>query len=419
MKSISAVTVAMGILASTGFAEDLSIDPKQDWPWWRGPTRDNKVTGEAQPVLEFSENQHVIWKTAVPGRGHASPTLVGDKIFLATAIDETQAVVAFDRASGEQLWLTEVNEGQLPPKIHAKNTHASSTVACDGERVFANFYNDKTIHLVALTLDGKKDWEQRVGPFEPKKYEFGYAASPLVYGDTVIVIGDQVNAGFLAAFDRQTGKPVWRTQRPADINYASPTVATIGGQDQILVSGIERIAAYNPLDGKLLWESKGGTAPQTCGTVVWDGDLVFASGGYPKKITAAVRAGTGEVVWENNKKCYEQSMLTKDGYLYAINDNGIAYCWRATDGKEMWAERLKGPISASPVLVGDRIYIVNEVGTHYVIKADPNTFEKLSESQLGDETFATPTIVGDRLYVRTTHVDDDGKRQEMLYCLGK
>lgn len=413
-------------LASASFAQSeaatIHVDHEKDWPWWRGPSRDNVGLASAEaPPLKFSDEENVIWKSKVPGRGHASPTVVGSRIFLATAHDgdQTQSVVAFDRKTGAELWKREVHRGKFPAKIHGKNTHASATVASDGVRVFASFYNSDAVHVVALTVSGEPVWERLLGPFKPKKYEFGYAASPLLYGELVVVVADQVNEGFLTALDRKTGEVRWKTKRPDDINYASPTLASFGGQDKILVGGIERIRAYSPEDGKLIWESDVATAPQTCGTVVWDGDLVFASGGYPNKLTSAVRVPSGEVVWSNQKKCYEQSMLAHDGYVYALNDNGIAYCWRAKDGEEMWSERLKGPVSASPVLVGDRIYAVNERGAHYVFRADPKTFELLATNELGDETFATPTIIGSRIYTRVAEVDDDGGRQEWLYCLGE
>ena len=413
--------ITAGFLPLVALAEAPKIDPKNDWPWWRGPTRDNKTSTGTKPVTAFSEAKNVLWKSPVPGRGHASPTVVGKRIFLATEIDEgeAQAVIAYDRERGTQLWMHRVNQGNLPSKIHPKNTHASSTVASDGECVFAAFYNNRSIQVAAITVEGKPLWQKHVGPFQPKKYEFGYSASPVIYEDTVIVVGDQVKGGFLVALDRKTGRQAWRRDRPNDINYASPTMATINGRDQILIGGCGRIAAYDAATGKLLWQSAKSTAPQTCGTVVWEGDLVFASGGYPKKMTAAVRAGSGEVVWQNKKKCYEQSMLTHRGFLYALNDNGIAYCWRARDGKQMWAQRLKGPISASPVLVGDLIYAANERGTHFIFRAKPEAFELVAENQLGDEAFATPTIIGNRIFVRTAHFDDGGARNEVLYCLGE
>lgn len=406
------------LLAET--STPVAIDPASDWPWWRGPTRDNHAAPSARPVLRFSETENVVWSVPVPGRGHASPAVVGTRVFLATAIDEDQlqAVVAFDRETGRQLRIREVSRGALPKKIHPKNTHASGTVASDGERVFASFYSSGSVHVAALSLEGEPVWERKLGPFEPKKYEFGYAASPLIAGEAVVVVGDQEKEGFLVALDRATGEILWKTDRPNEINYASPTLATLKGVEQILLGGCSRVAAYCPADGKLLWEALDSTPPQTCGTVAWVGDLVFASGGYPSKMTTAVRAGTGEVVWRNQRKCYEQSLLAHEGHVYAVTDNGIAYCWRAEDGKEMWSERLKGPVSASPVLAGDRIYAVNEQGTWFVFRATPERFESLAENSLGDEVFATPAVGGDRLFARVAFVDDEGERRERLYCLG-
>ena len=420
MNRFSKFLVVSSILGSHAVA-DLQVDPTRDWPWWRGPNRDNHAATQAEPVTTFSATENILWKVEVPGRGHASPTVVGERLFLATADEaaETQSVVAFDRQRGEILWQTKVNQGGFPAKIHPKNTHASSTVASDGERVFSIFYNHDSLQVSALSAaDGKMVWSENLGPYVPKQYEFGFGASPVIYGENVIVLGDIETGGFLTALDRKTGKRAWSTQRPKIMNYSSPTVARFGATDQLLVSGCERVAAYDPLTGKLLWEKEGASATVTCGTVVWDGDLIFASGGYPNKLTTAVRAGTGEIVWQNNKKIYEQSMIAYQGHLYAINDNGIAYCWSAQDGEERWSERLKGPISASPVLVGDRLYAANEAGAFFVFRANPNRWELLATNQLGDECFATPTIVGGRLYARVTHVDDEGERGEMLYCVG-
>ena len=407
----------MGVTLSAG-----EINPETDWPWWRGPARNNHVAADADPVVTFSQTENVLWKVPVPGRGHASPTIVGNQIFLATAdIDtETQSVLALDCESGKTLWTTVVNKGRFPAKIHPKNTHASSTVACDGDLVFSLFYNSDALQVTALKAsDGKVVWDEKLGPYEPKQYEFGYGASPLIHGENVIVLGDQETGGFLTALNRKTGKKVWSTDRPKVMNYASPVVAKLGKTEQLVISGCTRLASYDPASGKLLWESEDATSPVTCGTPVWDGDLIFSSGGYPNKLTTAVRAGTGEIVWQNKKKSYEQSMLVHDKHLYTVNDNGIAFCWRANDGEERWSERLKGPVSASPVLAGGRLYAANEVGTFFVYRADPDNFEILAKNQLGDEAFATPTILGNRIYTRVTHLDDEGERQEMLYCLGK
>ena len=146
--------------------------------------------------------------------------------------------------------------------------------------------------------------------------------------------------------------------RMPTISYSSPIVAHVAGRDQLLISGGKVVASYDPENGKPLWTADA-TTSATCGTMVWDGGLVFASGGYPDAETAAIAAdGSGRVVWRNREKCYEQSMLAVDGYVYAVNDRGIAYCWKADDGTQMWQQRLGGggAVSSSPILAGGNIY---------------------------------------------------------------
>jgi outer membrane protein assembly factor BamB len=154
------------------------------------------------------------------------------------------------------------------------------------------------------------------------------------------------------------------------------------------------------------------------GSVVVERDLAFASGGYPKSETVAVRAdGSGEVVWRNTTKVYVPSMLAHDGYLYAVNDAGMAFCWEAATGKEQWKERLNGAFNTSPVLAGDHLFCAREDGTTFVIKPDPTKLTIVSENKLGSEVFATPAFAGNRIYLRAAELID-GKRQESLYCIG-
>lgn len=377
------------------------IDRKQDWPWWRGPERNGTVVSSSLPT-KFGESENVLWKVPVPGRGHSSPIVVGGRIFLETADEqsETQSALAFDLASGKQLWSKELSRGGFPQKNHEKNTEATPTMASDGERLFAVFFHHKGIHLSALSLDGDVLWEQRVGDFNPKRYEYGYAPSPLLYRDMVIVAAEHDGDSYIAALRRTDGKEVWRIARPQNITFSTPVIGRAAGKDQLLISGSEHVAAYDPIGGKQLWRASGTTAA-TCGTMVWSGDIVMASGGYPKSETLAIRAdGSGKVLWRNNQKCYEQSMIVSGDYLYALTDGGIAYCFRITDGKEMWKERLRGPVSASPILSGGNIYWANELGTVYVFAADPKAFRLIAENRLGDETMASPAVSGDRLIMR-------------------
>jgi outer membrane protein assembly factor BamB len=370
--------------------------------------------------VKWSESENVVWRAEVPGRGHSSPTVVGDRVFLTTA-DESQHiqfVLAFDRRSGKPLWKVEISRGGFPNRIHNKNTHATPTVASDGERLFANFFHHETVQATALDFDGKKLWQKTVGPFNPTRYEYGYAPSPLIYRGSVIFAGEYDGDSFIAAFDRATGNELWRKPRPRNVTYSTPVVAHVAGRDQMLISGANMVSSYDPATGAPLWSVQGTTAA-TCGTMVWDGDTVFASGGYPGSETLAIRAaGRGEVLWRNNQKCYEQSMLVHDGHLYALTDAGILYCWRGSDGQEMWKERLQGPISASPVLAAGHVYWTNERGTTFVFRPDPRSLQIVAENQLGDEGFASPAMVGPHVYLRTAKRLPAG-RQEYLYCIGQ
>jgi outer membrane protein assembly factor BamB len=402
-----------------GVGDFPKLSAQHDWPWWRGPSRNGIApTNDSVPV-RWSESQNIIWRTPLPGRGHSSPIIVGNQIFLATADEreQVQSVLAFDLASGKPLWKTDVLRGGFPERIHRNNTHASPTVACDGERLFVSFFNHDTLQATALSLDGKQIWQKTVGPFRPRRFEYGYGASPQLYRDTVIMAAEFDGASYIAALDRKTGKQVWQTSRPENISFSSPVIAHVAGRDQLLISGAGQVASYAPQTGKQLWSVPGTTAA-TCGTAVWDGDIVIASGGYPKSETVAIRAdGKGEVVWRNAQKCYEQSLLAYDGYVYGLTDNGVLFCWRVSDGQEMWKQRLQGPVSASPVLAGGHIYWANERGTMYVFKPNPMQAEIVAENKLGDESFASPAVSGGRLFLRVAS-NASGKREETLYCIG-
>ena len=389
-----------------------------DWPWWRGPSSNGVAEAGQRAPLEWSSDKNVSWKASVPGRGHSSPIVVGQRVFLTTADErnQVQSVLCFDRGSGQQLWQTNVNKGGFPSRINRKNTHASSSVACDGNRLYSTFFNHDRIQVVALGLDGTILWNQVAGRFTPDEFKNGYAASPLLYGQTVVVAGDFDGKAFLAALDTRSGESVWRTSRPSRINYASPIVGRVAGRDQLLISGGDRVASYNPHDGKPYWEADA-TTMATAGTMVWDSDRVYASGGYPQAETVCVLAdGSGKVLWRNRQKCYEQSLLAVDNHVYAINDGGIAFCWQGQSGKELWRERLQGPISASPILSDGNIYASNERGTTWIYRATPDRFELVAENRLGSESFATPTICGSQVFLRVADTVND-RRRESLYCI--
>jgi outer membrane protein assembly factor BamB len=387
-----------------------------DWPWWRGPKLDG-IAADQSPPLVWSETENVVWKAPIPGRGHGSPTVVGDRVYLATAeVDkETQSVHALDRNTGKSVWRTDVHQGGFDKKGNAKSSHASSTVACDGRRLFINFLHDGAVFTTALDLDGKRLWETKIADFVNHQ---GFGSSPAVYQSLVIVSADNKGgAGAIAGLDRETGSVVWKVERPAVPNYTSPIIFHLDGRDQLILVGCDLVTSLDPLTGKKLWEVAGATTECVTSTVT-DGKHIFTSGGYPKNHMSAVLAdGSGKVVWENKTRVYVPSLIAKDGYLYGVLDAGVASCWNAATGEEVWKHRLGGTFSASPVLVGPNLFAIDEAGKTSIFKASPAGFTAVGENQLGDEAFATPTFVGNRIYMRVAKTTD-GVRQEWLYCLG-
>ncbi|MEO0529264.1 MAG: PQQ-binding-like beta-propeller repeat protein [Planctomycetota bacterium] len=395
----------------------------EDWLQWRGPTGDNHAPAGATAPVDWSESDGLAWKTAIPGRGHSSPTLVGDRIYLTTADDtkQTQSLLILDRQTGRLINEVLTSTGGFPERIHPNNTNASPTVASDGKRVFALFCHDDAAFVTAYDLFGNRLWEKRVGGFDPQQYQFGFGSSPRIV-DGLLVLSTEYDGpeSGIYAVDPATGEPVWSADRPDQLSYSTPAVATVGGSNQLLMSGNNQLAAYDARTGRELW-STAGSARATCGTMVWDTSLglAFASGGYPNPFTLAVQLdGDHDIVWQNNTKCYEQSMLVVDDHVYAVSDSGVAYCWRGSDGEEQWKRRLGGKFSSSPVLVDGKVYVTSEQGTMHVFEANPNRFVALGENQLGDSGFATPTPADGRLYHRYA-VNEAGGRQEYLVAIGE
>ena len=413
------------LFASMGVANEPSraagfenVFTSRDWPWWRGPERNGAAFADQQPPLHWSESENVIWKSPVPGRGHGSPIVVGDRIFLLTAEHdrEVQSVICFSRETGKTLWQTDLHQGEINNlKGNSKSSLANSTVACDGERVFASFLHDGAIYATALDLDGKQIWQTKITDYVLHQ---GFGSSPTVYKNLLIVSADNKGTGAIAGLERSTGEIVWKQERPKLPNYTSPIILKVAGREQLIFSGCDLVTSFEPLTGKKNWEIKGSTEECVTSTVT-DGQLIYTSGGYPKNHLCAARAdGSGKIAWENGTRVYVPSMLLKDGYLYAVLDAGVASCWKCDTGEEKWKERLGGTFSASPVLVGKNIYATNETGTTYIFNASPTGFELIAENKLAEDVFATPTICGSRIYLRAASTAE-GVRQETLYCLGK
>jgi len=404
------------VLASLPCAYSQDKVSPNDWPWWRGQHGDGSADSKTPPPTEWGETKNIAWKAKVPGRGHGSPIVVGDRVFLQTADEkkQTQSVLCFSRSTGDQLWETVVHQGKFVTGGNGKSTQASSTPACDGERIYVNFANSAAIYTTALNLKGEQVWQTKVSSYQLHQ---GFASSPTIYGSLVLVASDNKGGGAIAGLDRKDGSIVWTHGRPKTANYASPIVVKADGRDQVILVGCDLVASYDPVSGKKNWETPGSTTECVTSTVT-DGVHVFSSGGYPKNHIAAYKATDGSKAWEINTRLYVPSLVIDNGYLYAVTDNGIATCWKAETGKEVWKERLEGTHSSSVVKVGDLLFATSEPGKTTVFKASPKGFELVAANQLGSETLSTPAIAGGQIFHRVAE-KKGSERQEWLYCIGK
>lgn len=422
----SILLLACGLLPFLLFAADAPAEGKlqdgfeidsADWPWWRGPSRNGTAASQPMVPSQFDKDTNVVWKVELPGRGHGSPTLWGTRLFITTAdeMSGAQSVHCFNRDTGAEIWSTQVHASQGMKK-NKRASLASSSLACDGKRVFACFPNGGKLVATCLSLDGEQIWQREISDYVVHQ---GYGASPALYQNLVIVSADNKGGGAIAALDRESGNTVWERKRPKEPNYPSPILMHVHGKDQLVMVGCNLVVSYDPLTGETLWETEGATTECVTSTVT-DGNLVYTSGGYPRDHMSAVKAdGSGELVWENKSRLYVPSLLIRDGYLYGVLDAGIAHCWNASTGEEMWKKRLSGNFSSSPVLVGDKVFISSEAGDFFIFKASPDGYEELAKNKLGDNVYATPTIAGGRIYHRVGHVSERGQRQEVLYCIGE
>lgn len=413
----------LACLALSGFLSAATSSQAQDnsdnWLSWRGPNR-NGIVQDQTPPTEWSEDKNIVWKAEVTGRGHGSPCIAGNQIVIATADNaaQKQYVASYDFETGNKLWETLVNEGNFPKRIYPTNTHASSTVVSDGKNFYAVLCNNDAAQVVALDDGGKILWQKHAAPFKPKMYQFGFGASPILYGDNVIVPSECEQEGAIVCLRCSDGSEVWRIDRFAATSYSTPSIATVAGKEQMLMSGGSKVDSYDPKTGEKLWSAD---APWlvSCGTPVWDDQNVYVSGGYPAARTFAVKAdGSGEIVWENANNSYEQSMLIHDGYIYATTErSGLCVCSRASDGEEMWRTRMDANISASPVLANGNIYISAENGVTWVFRATHEGYQEVAKNTLGNTAYATPSFVRNNIIARVA--SGEGKdKTEYLYRIG-
>lgn len=374
------------------------------WARWRGPSGQGLVSGQGY-VDTWSATQNVLWKVPVPGSGNSSPIVWGDQIFLTTTSDTgaRASILAYRRSDGRQLWEAVVPDGQ-PDRPHFKNGYASATVATDGQRVYASFGGRG---LLAVDMSGKQVWHTPIGRVE--NYH-GPAGSPLMYKDRLFLYQDQRSGSFVAAFDKATGKQIWRTPREAQVGWGTPIAIRVAGHDELIVHGQNRVVAYNPDTGAELWRCGGSTFEVIPTPVVGYGMLFCASGRAGP--TLAIRPGgkgdvTGtHVSWTSPRGSpFVPSPILYGDQLYTINDmQSIVSSFDAVTGTNLFQGRLgvatREGFSASPVAFDGKVFFTNDEGDTFVLRAG-KTFELLHVNRLGERTLASPALVDGRWYIRT------------------
>ena len=378
----------------------------EDWPDFRGPAG-NGHSSETGVPLTWSEKQNIRWKVPVPGKGWSSPIVVGNEIWLTTATDGDQSlrVLAIDAAKGTILRNVEIF--RLPSGVHAhqKNSGASPSVLVQGDRVFAHFGSYGT---ACLRRDGSVLWRNT----ELKYFQMhGPGGSPVLFEDLLIFSADGNDTQFVAALDKNTGKVVWRTPRPSGMAYSTPLVIRDGVAPQVVSTGAHRAYSYDPRTGKPLWSVDYGDGFSNVPRPVVAHGLVFLCTGFNQPHLLAVRlGGSGNVTathiaWRTSRGApLTPSPIVVGDLLYIVNDSGIASCLDAKTGKEQWRQRLPGTYSASPVFADGRIYFLNEAGETTVI-APGAEFRKLASNTLEGEFLASMAVSGRAFFLRSaTHL---------------
>jgi outer membrane protein assembly factor BamB len=381
-----------------------AVTQADEWPQFRGPSGQGHSAESGLPIA-WSESRNVMWKTPVPGRGWSSPVVAGGRVWVTTSVNEKGAslrAVAFDAASGREVVNVEVFRLRSAELTNPKNSHASPTPIVEGDRVYVHFGAEGT---AALTLSGEMVWKARF----PYESQHGNGGSPVLYGDLLIFSCDGSNEAFVVAVDKRTGKVRWKTSRrqPWDQAYSTPLVIRVGDRDELVSVGAYRAAAYDPQTGKEIWRVGYADGFSNVPRPVFGHGLVYIATGFQQPSLLAVRAdGAGDVTrthiaWTLTRGApLTPSPLLVGDELFVVNDGGIASCLDAKTGATNWVQRLGGAFSASPVFADGRIYFLSEEGASIVL-APGREFRKLAESTLDGAILASMAVSEGSIFIRT------------------
>ena len=434
----SSIAPALAIAASVilrGASAPAPLDP--NWPQWRGPDGLG-VSAASSYAEEWGPDKNVAWKTEVSGRGHSSPVVWGNRLFITTSIEgdlvpghsapdhlgfdmkpgylhpdsvgvdrkNTLKVLAYDTKAGKLLWERTSYDGLMYDNRHRKNTYASPTVATDGQLVYAFF---EAAGLYAYDFDGKLVWQKSLGNIA--KAGLGPGTSPIVFENLLILQVDQemgANSAIIA-LDKKTGTGVWRAERTTRRSWATPIIVRTPERVELVASGAEVVIAYDPRTGKELWRSKGVQSHPIPSPVAGHGLVYLSAGSQAKRLVAIKTGGSGDVTdtpaiaWRYDKgTAYVPSPLAFGQYFYLTNDTGILTCLDALTGQVQY-EGGRPPVpatfTASLVGYGDRILQTSEDGDTFVVRAGPK-HEILRTNSVGEPVYASLALAGGTIYIR-------------------
>ena len=417
--------------------------PGVDWPQFRGVSAGGVAEGFEAPVRWNAETgENILWKTPIPGLGHSSPIVWGDLVCVTTA-DSGQAdelkvglygdiepvandrpqrweVRCLDKTTGAERWTAVAHQGVAGIPRHPKATHANSTLATDGSHLVAMFGSEG---LYAYDLEtGRELWTVDLGLLESGFFRvpaalWGFAASPIISDDLVVIQADVLDGSFLAAFDVATGDERWRVDRDDVPTWSTPTVHDVDGRAQIVVNGFRHIGGYDLATGEERWRMRGGGDIPTPTPVVADG-LIFItnSHGGEAPIFAINEGASGDItpapgtlsndhlVWSQRRDgAYMQPPLVYDNLLYNCRTNGVLSVYETRTGRRLYQQRIDGGgsgFTASPIAADGKVYFSSEDGSVYVLKVGPE-LEVLAENPMGETLMATPALSEGVMYIRT------------------
>jgi len=384
----------------------------QEWTRFRGPN--GAGLSDAKSLAATWTEADYDWRIELPGQGHSSPVLWGDRIFLISADPETATryVLCYSATDGRELWRRDFPSE--PHHLHQRNTYASSTPAVDGQRVYVTWADPARVTLMALDHDGNDKWNLDLGPWTS---QHGYGTSPMLHDGMVILNNcqqaDQLEPGqkpgksFMIAVDAETGKEVWRTPRVAiRVCYSTPSIyrPANGAPELICTSTGEGVYSLDPKNGKENWRVADVLSMRVVSSPLVAGNVIFGStgSGGGGNYVAAIRAGKKpELAYKIKTSApYVPLVVARDGLAFLFYDRGIVSCIDVHTGDVFWRERVSRGFSGSPVIADGKVYCIGDEGVVYVLAAS-NEFRLLGENALGEPTRSTPAIAGNRLYLRT------------------